>query len=259
MTSPNHSPRPPRVARTVTVLRTELLSPAMVRVIVGGPALDEIPPLQYTDHYVKLLFGEVTRTYTIHSLDHQAREMAIDFVIHGDEGLAGPWARDAQAGDQISFFGPGGAWAPRGDAEAHLLVGDDSALPAIVAALDALPSHAKAEVFVEVPSASARQDLPVTDHTTVHWIHRDEHDMGYGEALTYAVQTAPFPEGDVEAFVHGNADMIKPLRHYLFNERQVPREHVSISGYWRTGMNEDGWQSSKHEFVEQMEAEQDAH
>ncbi|WP_234988086.1 siderophore-interacting protein [Demequina sp. NBRC 110056] len=254
MPAPN---RPPRPVRTVAVVRKETLSPTMVRVIVGGPAIDDLPPLSYTDHYVKLKFGDVTRTYTIRWLDHEAREMALDFVIHGDEGLAGPWARDAQAGDEISFMGPGGAWAPRGDADVHLLVGDDSALPAIAAALEALPSHARAEVFLEVPDAASRQELPVTDGTVVHWVERDAHGLGYGEALTYAVQTATFPEGDLEAFVHGNADMIKPLRHYLFNEREVPRDKVSISGYWRTGMNEDGWQSSKREFVAAMEAEQD--
>ena len=250
--------RPARPVRTATVLRTERVSPTMVRVIVGGDDLAQIPPLEHTDHYIKIRFGDVTRTYTIRWLDHEAGEMALDFVIHGDEGLAGPWAARAQAGDQITFMGPGGAWGPRADAQVHLLVGDDSALPAVAAALEALPRDARAEVFLEVPDAASRQELAETSATTVHWIHRDEHGMGYGEALTYAVQSATLPDGDIEAFVHGNADMIKPLRHHLFNELGVPREKVSISGYWRTGMNEDGWQSSKREFVAQMEAEQDA-
>ncbi|WP_062078480.1 siderophore-interacting protein [Demequina globuliformis] len=249
--------RPPRPVRTVSVVRTERLSPAMVRVVLGGDVLAELPDLTLTDHYVKLKFGDVTRTYTVRWFDREAREIAIDFVIHGDEGLAGPWAAGAQPGDEISFVGPGGGWAPRADADIHLLVGDESALPAVAAALDALPVGARAEVFLEVGSAADQQHLRLTDATQVHWIRRDEHGMGYGEALTYAVQTATLPTGDIEAFVHGNADMIKPLRHHLFNEMGVPREHVSISGYWRTGLNEDGWQSSKHEFVAQMEAEQD--
>jgi NADPH-dependent ferric siderophore reductase len=251
------SPRPPRPVRTLTVLRKESLAPSMVRVILGGSDIDELPDLTFTDHYVKLQFGAVTRTYTIRWLDREAREMAIDFVIHGDEGLAGPWARDAAPGDELSFVGPGGAWAPRADADVHLFVGDESAVPAIAAALQALAPDARAEVFVEVASASERQDLPVTPSTAVHWIYRDEAGTAYGEGLTYTVEAAPALGGDIEAFVHGNADMIKPLRHHLFNVLGVPREHVSISGYWRTGMNEDGWQSSKREFVAQMEAEQD--
>lgn len=249
--------RPPRPVRTVTVARTERVSPAMVRVIFTGDALAEIGELAHTDHYVKLKFGDVTRTYTIRWFDREARQMAIDFVVHGDEGLAGPWARRAEPGEQISFMGPGGAWGPSTEADAHLLVGDESALPAIAAALDALPDDARAEVFLEVGSAAEQIDLAGGPGVNVRWIRRDEHGMGYGEALTYAVQTADLPHGRLEAFVHGNADMIKPLRHYLFNERGVPREHVSISGYWRTGLNEDGWQSSKAEFVAHMEAEQD--
>lgn len=249
--------RPPRPVRTLTVVRKEALAPSMVRVVLGGPDIDQLPALEFTDHYVKLIFGDVTRTYTIRWLDLAAREMAIDFVIHGDEGLAGPWARDAAVGDELSFVGPGGAWAPRADADVHLFVGDESAIPAIAAGLDALAADARAEVFVEVASASERVDLPATSGTTVHWIERDRMATAYGEALTYAVEAAHVPDGDIEAFVHGNADMIKPLRHHLFNAIGVPRERVSISGYWRTGMNEDRWQSSKREFVAQMEAEQD--
>ena len=87
--------------------------------------------------------------------------MAIDFVIHGDEGLAGPWAAHAQPGDEISFMGPGGKWAPSADADAHLLVGDEAAIPAIAAALEALPADARASVFLEVASAAHHQPLRV--------------------------------------------------------------------------------------------------
>ncbi|MFW2512430.1 siderophore-interacting protein [Demequina sp. SO4-13] len=246
-----------KTLRTARVVRTERLSPSMVRVVVGGPDLADMPPLELTDHYVKLRFDDVKRTYTIRWFDREALEMAIDFVIHGDEGIAGPWAARAQPGDELHFVGPGGKWAPRPDADAHVLVGDESALPAIAAALDALPAEAVARVFLEVASAAERQALPVTDRTEVTWIHRDELGTAYGEALTYAVESCEWPNGDVEAFVHGNADMIKPLRRHLFRDLGVPKGRVSISGYWRTGMNEDGWQSSKAEFVAQMEAEQD--
>ena len=66
------------------------------------------------------------------------------------------------------------------------------------------------------------------------------------------------PEGKVGWFVHGVAEMVKDIRRYLFVDRSVPRADVSISGYWRTGMTEDGWQSSKHDFVAQMDAEESA-
>jgi len=237
------------------VLRTEAIARDMVRVILTGEGLCALPHLPFTDRYVKLVFGDVTRTYTVRWFDREANKLAIDFVIHGDEGLAGPWATRALPGDQISFMGPSGAWAPSVDADAHLLVGDEAAIPAIGAALDALPVDARASVYLEVASADHHQPLSVGPRTTVTWVHRDEHGLGYGEALTRAVIAAGVPDGVVEAFVHGNADMVKPLRRFLFFEAGLDRSRVSISGYWRTGLNEDGWQSSKHQFTAAMEAE----
>lgn len=256
--------RPSRPVHTATVVRTERVARDMVRVIVTGEGLRALPELTYTDSYVKLRFGDVTRTYTIRRFDRETNEMTIDFVIHGDQGLAGPWAAQAQPGDEISFMGPGGAWAPAVDADVHLLVGDEAAIPAIAAALEALPVDARASVFVEVASADHHQALPATSRTEITWVHRDEHGLGYGEALVRAVIAAGVPTGVpdgmteagvVEAFVHGNADMVKPLRRFLFFDAGLDRSRVSISGYWRTGLNEDGWQSSKRDFNAAMEAE----
>lgn len=253
--------KPPRPVHTATVVRTEAVARDMIRVVLTGPELRAVPELTMTDHYVKLRFGDVTRTYTIRWFDRDTNELAIDFVVHGDAGLAGPWAARAQPGDEITFGGPGGKWRPSWDADVHLLVGDEAAIPAIAAALEALPDDAAARVFVEVASADHHQPLRETARTDVTWIHRDEHQtedgrqLGYGEALTLAVMRAGVPDGHVEAFVHGNADMVKPLRRFLFKVVGLPRERVSISGYWRSGMNEDGWQSSKAEFNAAMEAE----
>ena len=157
------SPRPRRVPKTVTVARTESITRDLVRVHFSGA---ELEPLAYTDHYVKILFPPagadyrwpfdpeelretlpreqwpVTRTYTIRSYDPARGELAIDFVVHGDAGLAGPWAATVQPGESIGFLGPGGGWRPNPDADVHLLVGDESALPAIAAALEQLPDGA---------------------------------------------------------------------------------------------------------------------
>src|SRR6478609_9220512 len=170
-------PRPQRVVRSATVLRTETLSPSLVRIVFGGPDLAALPELTYTDHYVKLLFPPagadyawpfdteeirgsrpaqlwpVTRTYTIRWFDRDTGELAIDFVVHGDAGLAGPWAATVEPGESIGFHGPGGSYAPDPTAVTHLLVGDEAALPAIAAALEVLPDEASAEVFVEVADA----------------------------------------------------------------------------------------------------------
>lgn len=274
--------KPRRVPTTLTVLRTEQVARDLVRVFLGGEQLDRVPDLTCTDHYVKLIFAApgthdvwpfdpdelratrpreqwpVTRTYTIRSLDRVAAELAIDFVVHGDEGLAGPWAAHARPGDQIGFFGPGGAWAPNPDADVHLLVGDEAAAPAIAAALEALPTGARAAVFLEVADADADVPLPTGNGIDVTWVRRSDHGGEYALPLARAVRAAQWPQGRVEAFVHGNAAMIKDLRRYLFLERGLPRDQVSISGYWRSGQNEDAWQAGKREFVAAMEQEEAA-
>lgn len=255
MAVPTPDPRP---VYSATVVRTESLAPDMVRVVFGGDDLDQLPELTHTDTYVKLLFGDAKRAYTIRWLDRSTREIAIDFVVHGDEGLAGPWAASARLGDTLSFVGPSNGWAPRVEADAHLFIGDEAATPAIAAGLERLAIHApeaRAQVFLEVASAGHEQPMPQTSRTEITWVHRDLYDGSYGPGLVRAVVSAELPEGDLEVFVHGNADMVRPLRRHLLRERGIPREHVSISGYWRQGHTDESWRALKRDFNAAMESE----
>ncbi|WP_182906908.1 siderophore-interacting protein [Microbispora sp. H13382] len=271
--------RTPRIT-TGVVVRTERLTPHMIRVVLGGEGLAGFGAGEFTDHYVKLLFplpgvdypepfdpavirAELprdqwpkTRTYTVRAWDPEARELTIDFVYHGDEGLAGPWARQARPGDVLRFVGPGGAYAPSAEADWHLLAGDESALPAIGAALERLPAGAPARVFVEVEGPEEEQKLLTGGDAEIVWLHRRGGQVG--EALVRAVRELEFPEGVVHAFVHGEAAFVKELRRYLRVERGLPLERLSISGYWRRGRDEDGWQSSKRDWNRRIEEEESA-
>ncbi|MET7778493.1 siderophore-interacting protein [Streptomyces mirabilis] len=273
--------RPARRSRkphSAHVVRTERLTAHMQRVVLGGEGLAEFTAGTSTDHYVKLLFAPegvtypepfdverireelpreqwpVTRTYTVRAWDPELRELTLDFVVHGDEGLAGPWAARVQPGEVVRFMGPGGAYAPDASADWHLLAGDESALPAISAALEALPEGAVARAFVEISGRAEEQKID--SDVEVVWLHRGDRPLG--EALVEAVRTLDFPAGRVHAFVHGEAGFVKELRRLLRVEREIPREHLSISGYWRLGHNEDGWQASKRDWNSQVEAEQEA-
>ncbi|MGW3135466.1 siderophore-interacting protein [Streptomyces sp. NPDC001139] len=270
--------RKPRKAHAAQVVRTERLTPHMQRVVLGGEELAGFAADTCTDHYVKLLFPPsegvtypepfdlerireelpreqwpVTRTYTVRAFAPETRELTLDFVVHGDEGLAGPWAMRVQPGETVRFMGPGGAYAPDVSADWHLLVGDESALPAIARSLESLPAGATAHAFVEVPGPEEEQKID--SDIEVVWLHRG--DRPVGEALLEAVRSFAFPEGRLHAFVHGEAHFVKELRRMLRVERQIPREDLSISGYWRLGHNEDGWQSSKREWNARIEAEQE--
>ncbi|MFB7086282.1 siderophore-interacting protein [Streptomyces sp. NPDC056296] len=270
--------RKPRKPHTAQVVRTERLTPHMQRVVLGGEELAGLPADTCTDHYVKLLFPAggatypepfdmerireefprdqwpVTRTYTVRHWDAELRELTLDFVIHGDEGLAGPWAKRVQPGETVRFMGPGGAYAPDPAADWHLLAGDESALPAIARSLEALPDGARAFAFIEVDGPEEEQKID--SDVEVVWLHRGGRPVG--RALVEALRGLDFPEGRVHAFVHGEAACVKELRGLLRVEREIPREDLSISGYWRLGHNEDGWQASKREWNARIEAEQES-
>ncbi|GAA2949325.1 MULTISPECIES: siderophore-interacting protein [Streptomyces] len=267
-------------AQGAQVVRTEQITPHMVRVVLGGDGLADFALAGFTDHYIKLCFAPegadyahpfdmarireeypreqwpTTRTYTVRSWDADAREMAVDFVVHGDEGLAGPWAARARPGDQVTFLGPGGGYAPEATADWHLLVGDESALPAIAASLEQMPAGTPVHAFVEVPDASEEQKLLTPDGVEVTWLHRGGRPVG--ELLTEAVKALEFPEGEVQAFVHGEAGFVKEIRRHLRLERQIPVQQLSISGYWRLGQNDDAWRAVKREWNEQVEREQES-
>jgi NADPH-dependent ferric siderophore reductase len=265
MTGPgsNGGGRRPRVPRVAEVLRTERLTPHMIRVVLGGEGLAGFPAGEFTDHYVKLLFPPdspdperpMTRTYTVRAWDAATGELTLDFVWHGDEGLAGPWAAAAQPGDRISFFGPGGGYAPSPDADWHLLAGDESALPAIGAALERVPAGVPVHALIEVDGRADEQPLTSPGRLDLRWCHRD---AARPEQLVDALAGLTFPAGRVHAFVHGEANFVKDVRSFLRKERGIPLDQLSISGYWRRGLNEDGWQSSKRDWNQQIEREQEA-
>lgn len=258
------------IVTTAEVLRTEWVTPHLIRVVLGGEGLAGFACGDFTDHYLKLQFPvagvnypepfdlarireeypreqwPVTRTYTVRRWDPAARELWIDFVYHGDEGIAGPWAANARPGTLLRFAGPGGGYAPSAEADWHLLVGDESALPAIAASVERLAPGARAHVFLEIGDPEEEQQFKSVGDVRVTWLHRG--DARVGEQLVAAVRAFEFPAGKAQAFVHGEAGFVREIRRYLRFEREIPRERLSISGYWRLGHNEDGWQSSKGEW-----------
>ncbi|PTR26496.1 NADPH-dependent ferric siderophore reductase [Rhodococcus sp. OK519] len=250
-----------RNTSTLTVVRTERVTPHMVRVVLGDPGFDSFEPSVLTDSYVKIEFESgddtVLRTYTVRSVDPVAREIAVDFVVHGDEGVAGPWAATVQPGATVTVRGPGGAYAPRADADWHLIAGDESALPAISTAVEALAPDAVAKVFIEVAGADDEIELPAGPGVEIAWIHRGatadtagDDLSGVNSPLVAAVRAAEWLPGDVHVFVHGEAEAVMHgLRPYIRKERGVPAASASISGYWRRGRTEEGFRVWKSELA----------
>lgn len=251
-------------ATRLRVLRTERLTPHMLRVVAGGDGLADFTTNGLTDSYVKVVFPAEgvrypepfdmrtiraefprqqwprTRTYTVRYFDPRAGELAIDFVHHGDQGLAGPWAAALEPGDEFTVLGPGGAYAPSPDADWHLLVGDESALPAIGASLEAMPSGVPVHVFVEVADEHEQQPLSSKADVRLRWLHRSA-----GQDVVAAVRELEFPAGEAQAFVHGEAGFVRDLRRYLRDECLLHAERMSLSGYWRRGKDDEQWREEK--------------
>ena len=268
--SPAAPPRRTRAPRLAHVVSAERLSPHLVRIVLGGDGLAGFAAGEFTDHYVKLQLPpqgasyqapfdaeEVkashprehwprTRTYTVRAWDGERGELTVDFVVHGDEGVAGPWALAARPGDTVQLNGPGGAYAPDPDADWHLLVGDLSVVPAIAAALPRIGAGVPVHVLIEA-APEDRVELTSPGALAVTWVEPG--------GLPAAVAALRFPEGRVHAFVHGEASDVRDVRRHLLAERGVPKESASISGYWKRSRTEEGWRDDKAEWNRLAEAD----
>jgi NADPH-dependent ferric siderophore reductase len=263
------SPRPLPIA--TSVVRVEWLSATLVRVVVASDELARFGPPVYADSYVKALFLHPDvdyprpinpaalreqlpaehlprmRTYTVRAFDPERNELTLDFVVHGDSGIAGPWAAAAKPGDELHIIGPGGAYNPDPAAEWHLLVGDESALPAIAVAAERIPADVAVTTYVEVHGPKDEIDLA----RPVVWLHRGDEPVG--SKLVDAVRGWQQPAGTGQAFVHGEAGVVKELRRHLRLDRGLPLDQLSISGYWRIGVDDEGWRQVKREWNREVE------
>lgn len=268
-TEPAAKPRKKREQRVLQVVRTERLTEHMTRLVLGGEGFDAIEFKDDTDQYIKLLFADptlglerpydmdalreqlpskqmpVTRTYTIRHIDRENKQIWVDFVIHGDEGLAGPWAAAAQPGDLISFFGPGSGYSPRAEADWHLLAGDESALPAIAASLEGMDPQARGVVLAEVRDASEEIALNAPAGVEVIWLHRGGDFTPETARLGEHLEAMEIPDGDVQVFIHGERKQMKQIRRLLVKERGLDRKAMSLSAYWAHGRIEDQFQAEK--------------
>jgi NADPH-dependent ferric siderophore reductase len=250
---PAGPPRRKGVPHTVTVAAKRQLTPHVVRVTLAGEELRTLDPTPYTDRYVKLVMAEPTepegrpvlRTYTVRAV--RDGEWDVDVVVHGDEGYGGPWAAGVRPGESVTFLGPGGGYAPDPAAAWHLLVGDDSALPAVAAALEAMPADAVVRAFVEVAGDADRQELATTADTRITWVVRGTGTVE--DAVIEAHARGELPAGVPHAFVHGEAGCVRVLRRWARAALGVMPEQLSASGYWRRGADDERWRVEKRAWV----------
>lgn len=288
----------------VEVARVHRLSPSFVRLTLVGPDLDDFADNGF-DQRFKLVLPDAhgsfdalprdpgwyatwrvlsddrrnpIRTYTVRAVRPALREVDVDLVLHGDGGPASRFAGRAVVGDRLVLLGPdrryGGAHGglefrpPAGHLGPTLLVGDATAVPAVLSVLGALPADTIGEVVLEVPDAgdiAVGAGVEVPPGVGVTWLVRRGHaPSGLPAAVDEALgrMAAPSTGGgagarsllepepgellwDVPddaradglyAWVAGESSLVTGIRRHLVRDLGVDRRSVAFMGYWREGL-----------------------
>lgn len=287
----------------VRVSALRRLSPSFLRITLYGDDLDEMA-CGGADQRVKLLLplpgqqrpvlppGEdwhaqwrslpterrfPMRTYTVRAARPLQREVDVDVVLHGATGPASAWAQSAAPGDEVLLVGPnarfagqagGVEWRPPAGARALLLVGDETAVPAISAIAESLPPGTGARVLLEVPDEADVLPVQAPADVQITWLPRrtagaqHPHGARLDSALRratrdLAVAAAPEPADDPDpdelvwevpagaaggayVWMAGEAGVVTQLRRHLLREVGLDRRSVAFMGYWRQGRTEAG-------------------
>jgi len=243
--------------RLLTVARTEQLAPAMVRIVLTGDELAGFTSLGFDDH-VKLFFptgpggtpdsageapADAARDFTPRRFDAQAGELWIDFFLH-ESGPATGWATQARVDDTLVVGGPkGSAVLAVEGIDLHMLIGDETAIPAIARRLEELPAHARALVVVEVDPDTSWPAFETAAQCAVIWVHRSAASAP-GADLIDRLRTVQIPAERCFVWVALESQSARAIRRYMCDERGVPKAWIKASAYWQRGA------VGKHERIE---------
>jgi NADPH-dependent ferric siderophore reductase len=221
------------------VAGTTALTPAMRRISFDGPNLADLrhDPGQDLMFAIPAVDGRTfRRRYTIRNVDRDRGRLAVDFVLHGD-GPGARWAAGASEGDAIEAIGPRGKIVVDPEADWHLFIGDESALPVTAAMIESLRSGSRALALIEVDGPPDEQTITPAAGVTleVHWAHRGQSEPGRSDLLTEALAALTLPGGAGHAYLNGEMKAVARLRAALV-ERGMAPSSVSAKPYWRHGV-----------------------
>ncbi len=179
------------------------------------------------------------RTYTVRAQRPELGELDIDFALHPDHaGPASDWASSAAPGDEIGLLCPPHAlYCPPPDPDWQLLVGDETAIPAIGAIVERLATGAVLRAYIEVAGPDDEQRFDTGGDVRIDWVHRGA--RPHGAAVVDAVCAATLPDGAPYAWISGEANLVKLVRRELVRERGVDKRAITFTGYWRQGRTEE--------------------
>lgn len=258
-----------RRIRTADTLATTRVGHSFIRVTVGGPDLNDFTQMGHDQWFRLFLQREEqeklclptapddwypqylamnddarprVRSYTVRGF-RPARaavygddaELDIDFVAHGDSGQASAWAETATPGAPVGFLDEGVMYQAPPHTDQVLLVGDESALPAMAGVLRSASPELRGAAYLEVPYTEDIQDLDVPGGVAVHWLPRNGSQTTNGALAIEAVRNAELPQTGLYAFIAGEQDLATGVRRHLVRERGIAKSDITFTGYWRMG------------------------
>lgn len=242
--------------RLLEVARVTELGPSMRRITLRGDLADFVSA-SFDDH-VKLVLPETPgakpslptltatglvfddtrprpamRDYTPRRYDAQGGELDIDFVMHHD-GPATDWARHAQPGHLLGTAGPRGSLVIPDIFDWHLLIGDETAIPAIARRLEELPAGSRAIVRIRITREDGKLPLQANGPLDIQWLVGEPGDAASGAGvLESAVRQLTLPDGEGHAWAAGEYSEIKALRRHLVELHGMDKSRVRAASYWR--------------------------
>lgn len=228
------------VRRELQVRRVETLTPHLRSITFGSETLAGFVSLSFDDH-LKLILqqpGEppVMRDYTPRRFDAAALELTVEFALHGD-GPAARWAAQAQPGQHVMIGGPRGSFIVPVDFEWHLLVGDETALPAIARRLEELPAQAQVHVLVLAADPADQRALPSAAAVSTTWV-------ADGAAMLDSLRRWTLPAGEGYAWCAGEASLMAAVRRVLVEDKGHDPRAIRAAAYWKRNV------SGHHETIE---------
>jgi NADPH-dependent ferric siderophore reductase len=213
--------------RRLTVKTVETLTPHFRRITLVDDSLSDFVSLSFDDHIKVFVDDEARRDYTPRRYDNATRELVLEFALHG-EGPAAEWAARASVGDTLDIGGPKGSLIVPLDYDWHLLVGDETAFPAVARRLEELPAGAKAIVILQATDVADRREFATKADVDITWVSTEAE-------LLAAVRALALPEGEGYAWCAGEAACMAALRRELVEVKGHPGEAIRAAAYWKRG------------------------
>lgn len=252
--------RHPLKLRKATVQQIEELGPSMRRIVLTGEDFADFNSASFDDH-VKVFFPDaqsgqlvlpqlegqgvaasdgprpIMRDYTPRYFDNKQNTLTIDFALH-EAGPASDWARQAKVGNELGIGGPKGSMIIPMDFEGYVLIGDETALPAIGRRLEELPREAQVLVIAEVDCQQDQLNWDCPADIEIMWLQRMGQPMGEADLFVQAFKHAPFPEKDFHTWIATETSVARQLRKILIEEYGINKKYIKAAGYWQQGQSD---------------------